>query len=215
MTFLSFRIDALAIALALAAAIQTTAAAQGAASFDQAALVETGPLEDMVLGRDDAPVTIIEYASMTCPHCASFHDSVLPKLKENYLDTGKARLIFREYPLDRLAAAASMLARCVEPDRFFPFVAILFDQQQTWVRENPVEPLKKFAKQAGLSDEAFDKCLSNQELLDGIAWVQDRGKTEFDVNGTPSFFINGEYVSAARVQDFDAMAKIIDQKLGE
>lgn len=205
---------ALVAAVALSAAL-LPASAQETKVFDEEALLETGPLDDMVVGEDAAPVTIIEYASMTCPHCAHFHENVYPEVKEAYIETGKARLIFREFPLDRLAAAASMLARCVEPDRFFPFVGVLFEKQKDWVTESPIEPLKNLAKQAGLNDETFDKCLSNQELLDGIVWVRDRGDQEFDVNGTPSFFVNGEFVSAADVRDFDAMAEVIEKHLGE
>jgi len=193
----------------------TAAAQEPADRYDQAALLETGALEDRVLGEPDAPVTIIEYASMTCPHCAAFHENVYPGIKENYIDTGKSRLIFREYPLDRLAVATSMLARCVDEDRFFPFISILFDQRDLWVVQEPVEPLKNLAKQAGLNDEAFDKCLSNQELLDGIDWIQNRGRTEFDVGGTPSFFVNGEFVAAERAQSVDQFSEIIEKHLGE
>ena len=189
---------------------------RAAARFeDEQALLETGELSDRIQGEPDAPVTIIEYASMTCPHCAAFHKNSYPKIKQTYIDTGKARLIFREFPLDKLAAATSMLARCVDDDRFFAFIDILFAQQRNWARENPLEPLRKFAKQAGLSDEAFDKCLSNQELLDGIVWIKDRGSSEFNVNGTPSFFVNGEFVSAQQAQDFDEFSQIVEKHLGQ
>jgi protein-disulfide isomerase len=213
---LAHLVRTVASTVAVAGAVAFAAAAQEPAErYDHAALLETGPLEDRVQGEPDAPVTIIEYASMTCPHCAAFHENVYPGIKENYIDTGKARLIFREYPLDRLAVAASMLARCVDEDRFFPFIAILFDQRDLWVVQDPVEPLKNLAKQAGLNDEAFDKCLSNQELLDGIDWIQSRGGTEFDVGGTPSFFVNGEFVAAERAQSVEQFSEIIEKHLGE
>ncbi len=203
-------------ALFLGLALNFGASAQEpGATYDEAELLETGALNDNTQGEDDAPVTIIEYASMTCPHCASFHKNAYPKIKQTYVDTGKARMIFREFPLDRLALAIAMLARCVEPDRFFPFIDILFTQQKTWRNENPIKPLKKFAKQAGLNDEAFDKCLSNQELLDGIWWIKNRGGEEFNVNGTPSFFVNGEFVSAQQAQDFDVFSEIVEKHLSE
>ena len=203
-------------ALFLSVALTISSAAQEpGATYDEQALLETGELGDKIQGEDTAPVTIIEYASMTCPHCASFHKNSYPKIKQTYIDTGKARLIFREFPLDRLAAVTSMVARCVEEDRFFPFLDILFAQQKSWARENPLEPLKKLAKQAGLSNEAFDKCMSNQELWDGIIEIKDRGSSEFDVSGTPSFFVNGEFVSAGQAQDFDEFSQIIEKHLGE
>ncbi|MFV2092532.1 MAG: DsbA family protein [Hyphomicrobiales bacterium] len=154
------------------------------------ALMQPTELKDMAVGDANAPITIIEYASMTCPHCASFHTTTYPQLKKKYLDTGKARLIFRDYPLGNLAVAAAMLARCADEAIYFPFIEALFRQQSTWATQNPVAPLKKLAKQVGITDEGFDKCLSNQVILDGIREVATRANKQFGVDSTPTFFIN-------------------------
>jgi hypothetical protein len=134
-------------------------------------LLQPGPLGEMVLGAENAPVTIIEYASMTCGHCAEFHNKTYPRLKERYIDTGKVRFIFREFPLDPLAAGAFMLARCAGKDdtgKYFALVETLFHQQRDWVVQRPLGPLKSIAKQAGFTEQAFEQCLANQQVLDGI-----------------------------------------------
>src|SRR3954453_24041925 len=118
-----------------------------AQSAMQAELMKPGPLGDMSLGDEKAPVTIIEYASMTCPHCANFHETTYPELKKKYIDTGKWRFIFREFPLDQLAAAAFMLARCGGKERYFPMVETLFQQQRTWAVSRPLQPLMAIDKQ--------------------------------------------------------------------
>ena len=154
---------------------------------------QPGELPDIVLGKADAPVTIVEYASMTCPHCATFHKAVLPTLKEKYIDTGKVRLIFREFPLDNLAAAASMLARCAGGDKTPPLVSIFFEKQDDWafVKGSPLPALMKVAETAGFTKEGFDKCLNDQKLLDGVVAVGERGRKAFGVSSTPTFFVNG------------------------
>jgi protein-disulfide isomerase len=162
-----------------------------------AELMAPGPLGEMSLGDDKAPVTIIEYASMTCPHCAHFHDTTYPELKKKYIDTGKVRFIFREFPLDQLAAAAFMLARCGGGDKFFPMIEILFHQQKDWVVQRPLQPLMTIAKQAGLSEQQFNECLKNQQVLDGIEEVRTRAAQKFGVQSTPTFFINGKLFRGA------------------
>ena len=131
-------------------------------------LMRPGPLPDLVLGKADAPVTIIEYASMTCPHCASFHKTTYPALKTKYVDTGKVRFIFREFPLDPLAAGASMLARCADKEKFYPLIETLFQQQSKWAVEKPIPQLMAIAKQAGMSEQTFNACLSDQKMLDAM-----------------------------------------------
>lgn len=165
---------------------------------DMSALMQAGPLGEKALGDPAAPVTIVEYASMTCSHCASFHKDTYPQLKEKYIDTGKVYFIFREFPLDPVATAGFMLARCVPEDQYFTFVDALFKNQQVWAfTDDRIGGLTKMAKQAGLTQEKFEQCLTNQELLDGVNWVKERGVEEFDVSSTPTFFINGEIIRGA------------------
>jgi len=173
---------------------------------DVAALMEAGALEDIVMGNADAPNTIVEYASMTCPHCAHFYNDVFPELKTKYIDTGKARFVFREFPLDGLAIAASMLARCAGNDRFYPLVDGLFETQETWAvpGEDGKQKLLLIAKQAGFSQDAFDKCLADKELFDKIVEVRRRGNEEFGVDSTPSFFVNGKRLKGVTLKDFEA-----------
>src|SRR5262245_21089582 len=149
-----FSIGASTAALAFAG-LAAPVLAQGPASAE---LMAPGPLPEMSLGDPKAPVTIIEYASMSCPHCAAFHESTYPDLKKKYIDTGKVRFIFREFPLDQLAAAAFMLARCGDKDRYFGMIEILFAQQRDWVVQRPLQPLMGIAKQAGLSEQQFNEC---------------------------------------------------------
>jgi protein-disulfide isomerase len=175
-------------------------------------LMKAGPLPDLVIGKADAPITIVEYASMTCGHCASFHNKVLPALKEKYIDTGKARLIMREFPLDNLAAAASMVARCAGGEKTFPLITVLFARQEDWafVKGDPRPELFKFAKQAGFTQESFDKCLADQKLLDDITAVRTRAADTFGVSSTPTFFINGKKLAGGSLEDFEkAFAPIL------
>jgi len=182
---------------------------ESAGKVDQAKLMEQGPLKDIVLGKADAPVTIVEYASMTCPHCAHFTVATLPAIKEKYIDKGKAKLILREFPFDPRAAAAFMLARCAPEDRYYPLVDVLFKQQEQWAASaNAVEPLMQISKLAGFTQESFNACLTNQKLLDDVNASRDRGAKDFGVNATPTFFINGtKYAGALSV---DEMSAIID-----
>jgi protein-disulfide isomerase len=176
-----------------------------------AELMASPPIEDVVLGDPNAPVTIIEYASMTCPHCAHFEETTWPELKKKYIDTGKVRFIFREFPLDPLAAAGSMLARCGGKDKFFPTVEVLFKQQKDWVVQKPIPPLMAIAKQLGFTEEGFNQCLSNQKLLENIEAVRERAASKFGVNSTPTFFVNGAVYRGAL--EIDEMAKAIDPYL--
>ncbi len=176
-----------------------------------AKLLEPGSLPDKVLGKADAPVTIVEYASMTCPHCAHFHATTLPELKAKYIDTGKARLIFREFPFDPRAEAGFMLARCSN-DNYFPMIDVLFKQQQNWASvENAKDALLQISKLAGFSQESFEACLTDQKLLEDVRAVQKRGADEFKVDSTPTFFINGNtYKGALTIAE---MSAIIDGML--
>ena len=166
------------------------ALAQNVAPAD---LAVPGPLGDVALGPADAKVTIIEYASMTCPHCANFHTKVLPELKKRWVDTGKVRFVLREFPLDPLATAGFMLARCDGENKYYPIVDLLFSQQRAWAyAERPLDALRQIMKQAGFSQEKFDSCLKDQKLYDAVNAVKNRGMDVFKVESTPTFFINGQ-----------------------
>jgi protein-disulfide isomerase len=189
--------------------------AQAADTVSDLELLKPDKLPDMVLGNDKASVTVIEYASMTCPHCAHFQETTFPEIKKRYIDTGKIRYIFREFPLDTLAAAASMLARCSGGDtdsaKYFALTDTLFRQQRTWAVEKPLAPLLTIAKQAGFTQQTFDACLANQKILDGIESMRQRAVTVFKVESTPTFFING--VKYAGALEIDEMAKLIDAQV--
>jgi protein-disulfide isomerase len=175
-------------------------------------LMEAGPLEDMTLGDPKAPVTMIEYASTTCPHCAHFYKTTYPELKKRYIDTGKVRYIYREFVLNQLDAAAVMLLRCTDKSKYFPLLDALFQKQGEWVVQKPLEPLLAIAKQAGFSEESFNQCLSNQPLLDKIDTMRRRASEKIGVNSTPTFFINGKKLPPGDVS-IDDMAKAIDPLL--
>jgi protein-disulfide isomerase len=162
-----------------------------------AELMAPNPLGEMAIGDEKAPITVIEYASMTCPHCAHFSETTFPELKKRYIDTGKVRFMFREFPLDQLAAAGSILARCAGPDKYFPLVETLFAQQRDWVVQKPLAPLMAIAKQAGLTQQAFETCLDNRELLEGIEKVRNQASEKFGVNSTPTLFVNGKRLAGA------------------
>ena len=182
-----------------------------AETFSVLELEAKGPLDDIPMGSATAPVTIIEYASMTCPHCAAFAVNTFPKLKEKYIDTGKVKYIMREYPLDPLAAAAFMLARCGGPDKYYPLIETLFAQQQKWAVKDPIPPLLAIAKQAGFTQQSFEACVNDKELLEKVQQMRNRGKEKFKVEATPTFYINGERVSGAMaIEDLDkALAPLL------
>ncbi len=201
-----------ALPLLPAAAADDAPASEGKVSG--AELMKMEALPDMVMGSDKAPVTVIEYASMTCPHCAHFSETTFPELKKRYIDTGKVRYIFREFPLDTLASAAFMLARCAgekDQGKYFAMIDTLFRQQNQWVVAKPVPPLMAIAKQAGFTEQSFDACLANQTLLDGIQNVRQRAIDTFKVHSTPTFFINGDMYPGALT--IEQMAKLIDPQL--
>jgi protein-disulfide isomerase len=171
-------------------------------------LAMEGPLGDVWLGPADAKCTIIEYASMTCTHCAAFHRDTWPKLKSTYIDTGKVRFTLREFPLERLAAAGFVLARCGGNDKYFALTDLMFDKQEDWAfSKKPTEALASLLKQAGFTQKTFDECLKNQQIRAGVEAVRTRAETVLGVNATPTFFINGKRYDGE--MSFEAMDKII------
>ncbi|KAF0230353.1 MAG: hypothetical protein FD175_1675 [Beijerinckiaceae bacterium] len=180
----------------------------------QSALLQPGPLGDKILGKDDAPVTIVEYASLTCSHCANFHANTFSALKEKYIDTGKVRLIFREFPLDPLSTAASMMARCSTEQRYFPLVSVLFAQQRQWAgSDKPLDELLAIARQAGFTQESFEACLKDQKIYEGLNDVKKRGAEVHGVNSTPTFFINGEIRRGdMSIEEIDKVIELILKK---
>jgi len=165
-----------------------------AATPDLTTLLEPPALGDKILGKSDAPVTIVEYASATCPHCAAFHKDVFPQLKSEFIDTGKVKFIFREFPFDDLALAAFMLARCAPPEKFFPMLDVLFEQQQVWASKEARVELGKIAQLAGIGEDGFDKCLKNEDLAKGIMAIRDKAANTYGVEATPTFFVNGKLI---------------------
>ena len=184
------------------------AMAQGAAD-----VAKPVSLPDMALGPADAKVTITEYASMTCPHCAAFNADVFPKIKSEFIDTGKIRYIFREFPLDIKAAAGSMLSRCIangDAPKYFAVTDMLFRQQSEWVTKNTTETLTRIGKQAGLTQQQVEACLKDQALLDKIAADQKYASDILKVDSTPTFFINGEALKGEQsFEEFDKRIKAL------
>ncbi len=169
-------------------------------------------LPEMTLGAADAPVTIIEYASMSCPHCASFHANVYPELKERYIDTRRVRFIFREFPLNAPAFQASVLARCGGPSRYFGFIDILFRELQTWAAgPDPLAELAQIGLLGGISTEEFQACLQDKRITDGILENRLIGEQEHGISSTPSFVINGRLLTGA--QEFAHFEQIIEPLL--
>lgn len=158
--------------------------------------------DDRVLGKADAPITIFEFFSLTCPHCADFSEHTFPKLKAEWIDTGRAKLVYRDYPLDRNALKAAMVARCGPPERYPAFVETLFQQQQAWgPQADPVPALRRIAKLGGISDEQVDKCLADEGLSKAIVAGEYQAQKDYGVESTPTFFVNGKKLVGAMSYD--------------
>lgn len=178
------------------------------ARFDKVEITDT----DLIVGRKEAPVTIVEYASLTCPHCARFHQNVLPTIKKDYIDTGKVRLVYRDFPLDRWALNASMIARCAGPERRYAFVEAFFAQQDSWTSNpNPAAGLASIARLGGLDQTTFDACLQDQKV--GDAAIQERltGSQTFDIQSTPTIIVNGDRYSGGL--SVEQLRAVIEKKL--
>ena len=155
--------------------------------------------DDRILGAADAPITMIEYSSLTCPHCASFHGGALPQIKKTWIADGKVRLVYRHFPLDGLGLRAAALSNCINGDRHFAFLDMLFQNQQRWARaQDPLSVLGQYAKLAGLSQERFEACVNDQAEMDKIIARAQEGRAAYEVNSTPTLIINGEKMEGAR-----------------
>lgn len=199
---------------AVAGLLLIDARAAYAQDVDLAELNKPAPLGDVVLGSATAPVTMIEYASFSCGHCAAFHASVYPTLKAEYIDSGKLRFIFREYPLDLQAAAASMVARCVgksDPNKYHDTASKLFATQDQWVQRDTATQLRRIANDAGLDDGAFNACLGSQDMVDGLKLGMEHANVKLKVSSTPTFFVNGTLLKGA--WSLDEFRKLIEAKL--
>jgi protein-disulfide isomerase len=183
-------------------------------------LAKPGPLPEIVIGKEDAPITIVEYADLTCPACAAFHKTVLPTVKEKYLDTGKAKLVFREFPINGLALLAFMTVRCVPTEKAAPLLSALFTRQDDWRGAASFEQLRdklfSFGQQVGLTKQAFDACVptvqggklqftspTQESLMKKITEVTNRANDSFGVSATPTFFVNGKRLPHATIEEFD------------
>jgi protein-disulfide isomerase len=188
----------------------TLAGLTGFASTGQAALDLTAlhapPAEgEMAMGPETAKVIVVEYASASCPHCANFYKTTFKDLKKDYIDTGKIRFIFREFPHDQPALAAFMVARCAPKEKYFPLIDVFFEQQDSWLQA-PLEGLQKIAQLAGFTKESFDACLKNEGVAKGILAVRDKATSEFGVESIPTFFVNGELIKGeASIEEFRKM----------
>jgi protein-disulfide isomerase len=196
----------LLFALTLAGAVPAVAQAPALDPAKAASLL-TVTQQDRVLGKPDAPITIVEYASLTCPHCAHFDKDVMPGLKKKWIETGKAKLILRDYPLDEPALRAAMMARCAPPERFYPIIDTLFETQDQWALAKDWRgALEKTARLAGISKKDFDACLANKTLEDAVVQSRLTGATQLGVESTPTFFVNGsKFQGAPTEQAFDQL----------
>ncbi|EDZ46453.1 DsbA family protein [Leisingera daeponensis] len=184
------------------------------AAYAQEAEVDTSTITEMTLGAEDAPVTLIEYASYTCPHCANFHNTVFKQLKKDYIDTGKVKFIYREVYFDRYGLWASMIARCNGPDKFFGISDLIYKGQSEWARAGGaseiVDELRKIGRLAGLENEQLEACLQDGAKAQTlVAWYQENA-TEHGIESTPSFILNGEKISN---QSYEEFKKLLDAEL--
>jgi protein-disulfide isomerase len=175
----------------------------------QAELMAPGPLGERAMGKPTAPVTVIEYVSLTCPHCANFQKTLFARFKKEFIDTGKVRYIVREFPIGHTSGTAAIINRCAPEDKYFFLLGLFLTRQPEWVsQEVRPDAIYAVAKSSGMSRETFDKCLTNQTIIDGLTEVKQRGR-QFNVIGTPTFFINGR--KAQGEVTFDEIKAMIEQ----
>lgn len=208
--------------IGFAALVLSLTFGSAALAADEATIAtqDTGPMfeniktKDHVIGSPDAKITIIEYASLTCPHCANFHVNTFKKFKTNYIDTGKVRFIYRNFHLDQLAFAGAMLAQCAPDDQYFPIVDLIFSNQDQWIRaEKQFASMVSILKLVGYSDEKVSECFAQKQTISDMLDDRKYASEELDVNSTPTLFVNGEKFEASWT--YDAFAASIDKLLAE
>ena len=200
----------------IGAAVVVLAAVHAVAIPAHAAGAPTLQPDDHVLGNRSAPITIFEYASLTCPHCAAFATDTLPQIKKDWIDTGKAKLVYRDFPLDQSAVVAATVARCFPADRYFPFIETLFANQHEWAYRGEAATktaLGRIARLGGMSQEEFDACVANQKISDAVLNSRLVGQKQYGIDSTPTFFINGTKVEGD--QPYKEFVKYLDAKSGE
>ena len=177
--------------------------------FSRYEIIQAKTDEEIFLGNKDAKIVVIEYASMTCAHCANFHKEIYPKIKENYIDTNKIKFIFRNFPLDKQALFASVLVKCAPKDKYFDFVKLILGTQKKWISndETFIDKLKNIGKLAGLNETKINECFKNEQLVDNIIKISSDGEKKYNINSTPSFIINEKKYSAMSYENFE---KIIE-----
>lgn len=194
-----------------APAPQATASTASAEDIARAKAVAP---DDFALGKADAPVTVIEYASLTCPHCAAFHNSVLPQIRSAYIDTGKVRMVFRDFPLDQAALAAAMVARCAGPDRHYAMIDLFFKRQEAWAAAaEPISAMAKLAGLAGMAAPDVQACLQKEDIEKAVLDQRLLSEKVFDVDSTPTFIING--VKHRGEMTFEEFKKAVDPLLAK
>ncbi len=173
-------------------------------------------MADRSIGSDDAPVTIIEYASLSCAHCGAFHENTLPLLKKDYVDTGKVKIIFKEFPFNGPALRASQLARCMPAEKYYTFTSVLFKTMKNWAYNNDfLERLIQTAKLGGMDEDAIEACINNEELQKALIEQMQDAQTKWDISSTPSFVINNGAHKLIGNQPYEEFKKVIDPIIAE
>ena len=204
----------LLVAVGLAAASLPVKAAKSSVAVQLADATDAIYPDDMYLGKPDAKVTVIEYASLSCPHCANFNKDVLPKIKAEYIDKGLVRWVFRDYPLNRPAFQAAILAHCASPMRYFSLVDQLFQSQDYWLTQpDPLAALKQIGASVGVDDKAFEACLNDEALKNKILTRVQEANDKYKIDATPTFVIKG--VTHAGELPYDDFKKLLDQAIGQ
>ena len=177
--------------------------------FPKYEIINAKTNEDIFLGNKDAKVTVIEYASMTCIHCANFHKDIYPKIKEHYIDTNKIKFIYRDFPLDKQALFGSVLAKCAPKEKYFDFVKLILSTQKKWVTSDDtfIDKLKNIGKLAGLTESKINNCFKDEQIVDNIINTRTFAERKYNINSTPSFIINNKKYSDMSYENFE---KIIE-----